>query len=428
MVKKNRKKIVVLGGGFAGIRVVQDLAKGFSESTKFSREYEIVLVDQNSFHVFKADLYEVVAAFNKRISDECLTVLKETVATPIEKLIDKKFAKFIQDEILLVDPNKQIVTMKRSGKLHYDYLVVALGSVPNYFGISGLKEFSFIMQNVVDAIKLSCHLGHFFYQLWKSSSVRDVYITVGGGGATGIETVGELAFAMRKLALKYKYPLNKIHLQLVEGSKNLAGLSERGTDVVLKRLRKIGVEVYLNFFIKCLWKNKFSIKQRDGAEKFLKSDIFIWTGGVMVSPVVAQSLGDKKLGGAIEVNSFLQTKSFSNIFAAGDNAFFHDPKNGGRRVPMMAQFAFREGQTVAKNILKKIEHRLMCSFKISEAKLILPLGGKYAVFNIGDKIFKGFFPWLLKRLVSLRYALMILPFFVALKKWWHSNQVFVEND
>lgn len=428
MVKKNKKKIVVLGGGFAGIRVVQDLAKKFSRSFELADAYEIILIDKNSFHVFKADLYEVVAAFNKRISDKCLTALKETVATPIEKLVDKRFVKFVQDEVLSIDASGRIVVLKKSKKLRYDYLVVALGSVPNYFGIPGLREFSFTMQNVVDAVKLSCNLDHFFYELWKTKSVRDVYITVGGGGATGVETVGELAFAMKKLAEKYKYPLDKIHLQLVEGSNDLAGLSGRGTNLVLRRLKKIGVKIYLNSFIQGVEKKRFLIKTVKGVKKFLKSDIFIWTGGVMVSSVVAQNIGDKKFGGAVEVNSFLQAQSFANIFAAGDNVFLADPDNGGRRVPMMAQFAFYEGALVAKNILNLIDKKAFVPFKILKAKLILPIGGKYAVLSVGDKIFTGFFPWLLKRLVSFRYALMILPFFVALKKWWNSNQVFVEND
>lgn len=428
MVKKNKKKIVILGGGFAGIRVVQDLAKKFSRSFEFADDYEIILVNQNSFHVFKADLYEVVAAFNKKISDKCLTALKETVATPIEKLVDKRFVKFVQDEVLSIDASKQIVVLKKLKKLQYDYLVVALGSVPNHFGIPGLKEFSSTMQNVVDAVKLSCNLDHFFYELWKTKSVRDVYITVGGGGATGVETVGELAFAVKKLAEKYKYPLDKINLQLVEGSNDLAGLSGCGTDLVLNRLKKIGVKVYLNSFIQSVEEKRFLIKTVKGLKKFLKSDIFIWTGGVMVNPVVGQNIGNKKLCGAIGVNSFLQADSFVNIFAAGDNAFLPDPENEGRRVPMMAQFAFREGALVAKNLLNLIEKKPMSVFKISKAKLILPIGGKYAVFSVGDKIFSGFFPWLLKRLVSFRYALMILPFFVALKKWWNSNEIFLEND
>ena len=128
------------------------------------------------------------------------------------------------------------------------------------------------------------------------------------------------------------------------------------------------------------------------------------------------------------VNSFLQSKSFSDIFAAGDNVFFPDPENKGKRIPMMAQFAFVEGSLVAENIMHLISGEAMISFKASKSKLILPIGGKYAVFNVGEKIFAGFFPWLLKRLVSLKYALSILPFFYALKKWWHTNEVFVKND
>ena len=414
----SKKTIVVLGAGLGGLRVAQDLSKCFRKFPALQRDYEIFLVDKNKMHVLKADLYEVVAAFHKEITDSCLIRLGETVATPISKLIDENMVTFLNDEVTNIDLKSNVISLKQSGKLKFHYLAVCLGAVTNYFNIPGLQQFSQTMHSVSGAVKLSCYVDQFFYDLWKRKTVRPVCVSVGGGGAAGVETVGELVFALKKIAKKYHYPVGKISLQLIEGMDRLATLSKEQTSVILRRLRRLGVKVYLNSLIQKVEKDHFVVKTKSGKKKKIQSDIFIWTGGVMVNPVVSRML----------VNPFLQTKNYRNVFAAGDNAFFSDPKNPGRRVPMLGQHACREGVIIANNIVNLIKEKPLETFVPYTSIMILPLGGKYAVLAFGNRIFSGFLPWVLKRLVSLKYMMSIMPFFKALKKWWSSNEVFAEND
>lgn len=423
MVEKLAKKrnIVVLGAGFAGLRAVQDLAKKLKDPS-----YSIILIDKKRVHIFHADLYEVAAAFHHKITEECLTQLKETVAVPIVNLIDQKKVQFINDSITAIDTNEKLVKLRKNADVHYDYLVVALGSETNYFGIPGLKEHSFALKTVNDAIKLNCHLDHQFQYLWREDKDQLVHINIGGGGATGVELAAELAGYVDRLCEKYKYPSHKVKLQLIEGSERLAGMDGKGKEIILNRFKDLGIKVYPESYITGVEEGMIHLKTPEG-ERNLDNNVLIWIGGVQVASVVKKSLGSKEGRGAILVNPFLQSNIDRNVFAAGDNAYFVDPISG-KPLPMLAQVAYEEGALIAKNLIKSIKGEQLIILSPVEARMILPLGGKYAVFVRGQRVFKGFFVWLLRRFVYFRYALSIMPFSKALKRTFRSTKVFMEND
>lgn len=420
MVKTRSRNIIILGAGFAGIRVAQDLTKKLNQPA-----YDIILIDRSNLHVFQSDLYEVATAFNKKITEQCLIGLRKTVATPIKDLINSKRVQFLQDEVLDISHESKEIFLKKSGKLHYDYLVVALGSDTNYFDIPGLKQHSFPLKTVQDAIKIDCHLDQLFFKLWKNKETRDIYITVGGGGATGVEMAGELINYINCLTKKYDYPLSRVTVQLIEGSDKLVGLPKKGTDIILKRYKKKGIKIYLESFINEVTGSQIILKLKDGSSKKIHSDFLIWTGGVMINQIVYKALGDASKRGAMPVNPFLQSEHDRNIFVAGDCAYYAWE---GQKLSMMAQIAYKEAIVVAENIISLIEGRELEKFTATDAKLLIPLGGKYAMLVWGEHIFKGFFPWLLKRLIYFKYTLSILPFWRALRKFSHSTKVFVEND
>lgn len=420
MNKTQSRNIVILGAGVAGIRVAQDLSKKLA-----GPDYSIILIDRNDFHVFQSDLYEVATAFNEKITDECLINLKATVATPIKNLVDFKRVKFLKDEIVDILHESKEVILKHEGKLHYDYLVVALGSDTNYFDIPGLKKYSFPLKTVQDAIKINCHLDQLFHDFWKRKNLRDINIVVGGGGATGVETAAELVNFVECLTRKYDFSLSRVKIQLIERSDKLVGLPKNGTDIILKRFRRLGIEVYLERSISAVTKSQIITKLPDNSLKEIFYDFFIWTGGAMIAPIVQKAIGSPLKHGAMPVNPFLQSEHDRNIFVAGDAAYYNWD---GNFLPMLAQIAYYEGTLVAKNIVALIKGKELTKFRVPNPKILIPLGGKYAIFICGKHIFKGFFPWLLKRVVYFKYALSILPFFKALRKFTHSTKVFVEND
>ncbi len=425
------KKIVILGGGFAGIRAAQDLAGKFA---KAGLRHQIILVDKESGHLFRADLFEVATAFNKKISDKCMLQLKETVVTPMYKLFgpratkSRKDTSFLQDEVMGIDDIKRVVHLKNSGELSYDYLIVVMGSETNYFNIPGLREYAMPMKTVQDALKFNCHLDGFFQELWRKKISRTVNIVIGGGGATGVEMAAELIGALKKLCKKYAYDLRKVNVELVEGTDKLLGMDGRGAALVLARLQKLGIKVYLQNLIQKVEKKELVLKSVDGKLKKKFYDILVWTGGVMVNPVVAAGLGEKKYGGAILVNPFLQSSKNRNIFAAGDNAFFIDPEGHGGRLPMLGSIAVQEAGVLAENVFSLINGREMRNFVPVEVQMIVPIGGKYAIWKSGERIFRGYWVWVIRRLVYLKYALSILPFWAAVRKFLRSTDIFTEND
>ena len=196
------------------------------------------------------------------------------------------------------------------------------------------------------------------------------------------------------------------------------------TKMILERFKKLGITVKLNSFITKAEKNSITLNK----EEKIDSDILIWTGGVKVCPVVSEFLGSKETRGAIKVNKYLQSEKDTCIFAAGDNAYFEDPKNPGRSLPWLALIAITQGEIIAKNIIASIEGDKIRPYKPAKDIMVLPIGGKFAIFKFGNKIFKGTWCWYLRRLISLKYSLSILPFFRALQKWQHGNNVFSDND
>lgn len=416
-------QIVILGAGFAGLRTALLLSKKF----KHKPNSRVVLIDERDSHVYTPDLYEIATAYNKKITQECLTMLKESVATPYSKIIFGDAVSLLRDRVLLIHPEKQTIELKNRGEMRYDYLVLTLGSVTNYYGIPGLTQFSYPLKTLTDALAVCCHLDIYFHTLWKKETKKKVSVMVGGGGATGVEFACELPGYLDKLCKKYDYPRDHVSVTVIEGSGNLTGQGEKVTAVILKRFQKFGIKAILSTFIKEVTVNTLTVESITQGKSEIPFDILIWTGGVIPHPLIRSSCADVAKNGALPVNAFLQHEKFTNIFAAGDNAFFLD-RESGKPIPMLAQIAVQQAKILARNILAEIEEISKKTYRPRLKGVIIPLGGKYALLKKGNFIFTGSHIWALRRLVDLGYLLQILPFRYAVKKWIHDTNVFVGND
>lgn len=420
------KNIIIAGAGFAGLRAAQDLGSGLQQLG--IEGFNVILVDQSDTHLYRADLYEVATAFNEEINEECLTELKETVATPIKKLIDGRNIEFVRAGIEEIRPKERLVVLANGSKLSYEYLVVALGSVTNYFGIPGLQEFGFPLKTIQDALAINCHLDQYFRTLWKSGEKRTVSIVVGGGGASGVETAAELVHSLDRLCHKYGYHRGNVKIKLVEAGMSLAALDEVGTQLILDKFAKQGIEVHLGNRITSVNEKEIEVSDAEKRLGKLEADMVIWTGGVMVNPVVSAALGNAEKGGAVVVDEFLESVKFEGVYAAGDNVFFEDTANVGKRLPMLATTACRQGACVAHNILVDFCDDVKEPYIHKEAPYMVPVGGRHVVWKKDGKMLAGRWIWLLRRLLTLRYFASILPFGAALKNWLHGNKIFAKND
>lgn len=417
------KQVLILGAGVAGLHCAQKLAK------EAPSELRITLVDSSDVHVLRADLYEVATAFNKEITDECMVRLKSTVATPILSLVDPDRVQFVRDEVICIDPKKKTVLLKKGKQLKFDFLVVTMGSITNFFKVPGIEKNAFPFKSVTDALAINCHLDQLFHSVWKSKKNRSIYLTIGGGGATGCELAGELSFAIKKLCKKYRFPSAKVHIDLVQSGQDLGGMEAKGSEKIFKRLSALGVCIYRGYRITKLTQKKVLLLDSNKKLKTLHSDMLIWTAGVSIHSTIQSSLGDSKKGEAIVVKPTLEAQNYPGIFAAGDNAYLENPHRAGERVAMLARPAWKEGNLIAENLIRLIDSRDMRIFKpFAREWVILPLGGKYALFQCGPFFMGGFLPWLLRRFVILRYHLSTMSLSRAFKKWQVAGELFEQND
>lgn len=417
------KTIVILGGGFAGLRTALLLTKKLPEHS----EYRVLLIDERPVHLYTPDLYEIATAYHDEITEACLTKLKDAVAIPFPKILSRKRVEFLRDRVLKISPGKKSIELKQHGALSFNFLVLGLGSVVNYYGIPGLEEYATPLKTLLDGLAINCHLDMHFHNLWKKELKKEVSIVVGGGGTTGVEFACELPGCIDKLCKKYHYPRGHVKVTVIEASAELAGQGEKVTQIILKRFQKLGIQSLMNTFIKKIDEAGVHVETAQKEKSILAADLLIWTGGVKPHPLIHESFDKVAKNGALPVNEYLESRYFPGIFAGGDNAFFVDPKNQ-KTAPMLAQIAFEQGKLIAKNVLAQIEGKKPRPYGVKFKGVIIPLGGKYALFKKGNFVFKGRLMWILRRLIDLRYALSILPFWHALKKWIHDTNVFVGND
>lgn len=346
--------IIILGGGFAGIRAALTLKNKIR-----SDNARLTLIDKNSFHVFTPSLYEVATAEES----------EKNVVIPY-KVIFKNNFNFVEGIIEKIDVLEQKILLDGNRQYEYDYLICALGSETADFGIEGIKEYSLPMKTLEDAIRI------------KEALRNAKKIIIGGGGFSGTELACELV-------------THKGHLDisLIQGSPILLKeLGDRISILAVKRLEEGNAHLILGERIKKVTKNHVVV---EGGREF-KYDVFIWTGGVK----------SNNLLGKISVDEFLKVLNYKNIFAAGDIV-----------VPGVAPKAEKMGEIAAENVLRSIKGESLLPFKYRHMGYVVPLGSHFATFAMGKFHISGILAYMLQQLIFLRYLLTIVPFFEAIRRF-----------
>lgn len=357
--------IVILGGGFAGVRAALTLKNKIK-----SYDIRVTLIDENSFHVFTPSLYEVATAEEPQ----------GNVVIPYKAIFNDQI-EVIQGKVQKIDSLKQTIFLESLENVQvkkeysYDYLIFALGSNTEYFDIPGIKEYGIPLKTLTDAIKIKNVL-----KVLRTTNSNK--IIVGGGGFSGTELACELA-------------IHKSHLSvtLIQGSPILLKeLRDGVSQLAKKRLEKGNVNLILGKRIKRVTKEIVEVENG----KIFPYDMFVWTGGVR----------SNKLLGDIKVDKSLQIKDKKNIFAAGDVV-----------TPGVAPRAEKMGKIAAENVLRLIKGESLLSYSYKNMGYIVPLGGHFATFAMGRFHISGIFAYILQQLIFLRYLLQILPPFEALKRF-----------
>lgn len=361
-----KPRIVVLGAGYAGLKTARDLAKQLSPE-----EADIALVNKHNYHYESTWLHEVAAG----------TLSPNQARFMLSDVVNENRVSLIYDEVVEVKKEEQYVLLKNGG-ISYDYLVIALGFESNTFGIQGMAEHAFAIEDIVSSRLIREHLELQFaqYHSNKDRTEDDLTILVGGAGFTGIELLGELVERVPKLCKKYDINRDVVKIINVEAMPKILPMFSEDLSAYAKRsLEDRGVEFRLGAAIKECTADSFIIGE-DHEE--IKAATIIWTGGVTGSSVLSQS-GFDITRGKITANEDLRVPGEENIFVIGDCAWVMDPMTD-KPFPPTAQAAVQHGVVCANNIVALLRGTPLEAFRFDDKGTVASLGVNDGIGKLFD--------------------------------------------
>ncbi len=381
-------KIVIIGGGFAGINLAEELLN--------TKSIEVTLVDKNNYNFFAPLIYQVATAFLEPSS----------ISYPFRKFFaGKKNLKFRLGELQKVIPQENKIILN-NGELSYDYLVFATGAETSYFGMENVKKNAIPMKTLNDAIEMRNAL---LKNLEKATICKDIRkrrslltIVVAGGGPTGVEVSGMLA-EMRKNIILKEYPeLATVasHIYLVDGGDALlAPMSKASQRDTLEAITKLGVEVKLQAQV---------VDYLDDTVYFANGETIhtknlIWAAGIIAKVfdgIPAESYGRGK---RMITDEFNKVKSTENIFAIGDTCIQTTDIDFPGGHPQVAQVAIQQGLNLAHNFKLILDNKPLKAFKYIDKGSMAIIGKMKAVVDLPNpKLhFKGWFAWIIWLFIHL---------------------------
>ncbi len=378
------RRVVIAGGGFGGVSAVLDLAK------KDSKNLEIFLISDKPYLEYYPSLYRVVMGEPYHMA-----------RIPLKEIFAKKRVNLIQDVINDVNLNEKTVQGASGSTYTFDFLILALGAEITYYDVPGLKQLSFALKSIPDALRLNIHLQELFRTSQKATTeekVHFLHIVIIGGGETGCELAGALAVYSKELAKKSNIDTSFITIDLMDsGPRLLKRLPQDISERVERRLRQLGVNIFLNRRVV-----REEIEEVYLKDMRMKTLTVVWAAGIRVNHVLSKIEGlslDKK--GRVLVDEFLQTKGFEDIFVIGDAA--------STTYSGMAQTAIADASYVAEIVSRKIKSKKLMTYKPKKPSHAVPIGNNWAAVSVATLSFYGNIGWLLRRGADLRFFLSILP-------------------
>jgi NADH dehydrogenase len=389
--KGRNTRIVILGGGFAGVYTALYLEKHLSGD----KSVEVVLISDENFMLFTPMLAEVPSS----------AIEAKHIVSPLRAFFRK--VKVQNREVYSIDLNRRALVAAHcpaceQEELGFDYLVLALGSRPNSHGVPGVADHALPMKSLNDAMVLRNHVIDVFEHadLQPDSLVRRRLLTfvVAGAGFAGVETIAELKdFSHEAHSFFSNIRPEEVTVLLVHpGPRILPELSEDLAAYALKKLQGKGIEVRLNSRVARATSDYVEL---DGGER-IPTRTLIWTAGVSAHPLVAALPCPKTKQGKIISNEYLEVPGCPGVWALGDCASVPD-LHTGRPCPPTAQHAIRQASFAGHNIVSSLRGTMKKRFLYKPLGVLACLGRRSAVAEIWRLRFSGFFAWWLWRTVYL---------------------------
>lgn len=384
--------IVILGGGFGGVSAAQHLELLLHGD----RTVAITLISQSNYLLFTPMLAEVAAS----------GLEAQHISAPVRAALTR--TEFRRAEVEGIDAASQVVRLRslpsdQVETLLYDHLILALGSVSNYYGLPGLAEYSFALKSLEDATWLRNHV----IALLERADVepdpveraRQLTFVVAGGGFAGTEMVAELFDLVHSVRQFYRriQPDDLRFVLVHSGSRILPELSPPLAEYAKRKLEARGIEFMLN--ARVAGAKPDAVMLLGGGE--VPTRTIVWTAGNQPHPLLRTLPCERNRAGAVCAQSSLQVGGLTNVWAVGDCAQIPDAYTEGKYCPPTAQHALRQGAVVAQNVVATLRGRRVRPFRFRTIAVLVALGHRTAVAEVRGWKFSGFLAWFMWRTVYL---------------------------
>ncbi len=379
-MQKSVKKVVVVGGGFGGINLVKKIWE--------DKNLQVTMVDLHNYHFFPPLLYQVATAF----------IEPSNISYPFRRMFEgKNNMRFHYGALQKVNPEKNNIETS-TGILDYDYLVLAIGTETNYFGMENVKQNSLPMKSIEDAINLRNHILLNMEEATITDDPKEkeryLNIVIAGGGPSGVELAGMLAEMGQKIVRK-EYPeikLGNSRIHLIDASPHLLGpMSKKAQESALKVLSDLGVQIELETMVKDY--KDGNVVMANG--QTIPTDSLIWASGVIAREVPGIAPEQLGRGRRILVDEYNRVKGSKNIFAIGDLCLQTADKNYPDGHPQLAQVAIQQGALLGENLKRMESNKEMKPFSYNNKGSMAIISKYEAVADLPKVSFTGFFAWLI---------------------------------
>lgn len=398
--------IVVIGAGYAGVLATRKLEKKLRKKG-VAGETQITLIDKHPYHTMLTELHEVAAC----------RVGEESVKMNLDQIFAGRKVNVVLDTVTKIQFEDQKV-VGENGEYAYDYLVLAAGSKPTYFGVEGAEEFSYTLWSYDDAVELRDRIHDCFRlaadepKVEKRRELLSFYIV--GAGFTGVEMAGELAEYVPVLCKRFHVSPEDVTIVDVDGlSRPVPVLPEKLSGKVERRLVKQGVQVVMNSSVVGVGENFIKLKQGNEVTQHTAGTV-IWTAGIESAEITADTAKEVKSAGRgrIEVDSYLRCADHENVYVIGDNMMFTAPGEE-RPVPQMVENAEHSADTAANNITAAITKKVeMEEYNPKFHGIMVCIGGRYGVARGGmakhQMNLASFFAMFAKHFINIIYFIQVM--------------------
>lgn len=358
-----KEKVLIVGGGFGGVKAALELAE--------DERFDITLISDDTELRYYPTLYHT-ATGGKRANS----------SIPLSQIFNGKPVKLVKGVAVSLDRKAKTIITADKQPYGYDSLILGLGVVTNYFGIPGLAEYSYSIKSQVEVARLKAHL----HQQLDDERRPDLHYVIVGAGPTGIELAGALPEYLTRIMANHGVRNRKVHIDLIEAMPRLLPrLPKHTSNVVRRRLRKLGIKLYLGKTVQGQTADELTV-----SGKPIRSHTVVWTAGVTNHPFFRDN-SFAIMGPKVGVNVYLEAEP--NIFVIGDNA--NTPYSG------LAQTALHDGEFVANNLRRRASGKDFKSYDVLKPVTVIPAGQHWAAVIWGRFKFHGRLGWLVREAADL---------------------------